>query len=662
MMSNGDEVKKRPLESLESMNSQPNGDTPSLTHDIPEEGPLKKLKAEDDDRVPFSSPAPVTVPSTTPSEHHPLVPSLDHTRADLSAAPRHSTSDRRIDSDMSVPNSLLHAPTTNVLSVAPAPAPVPTVAAALTVEPRNPDDIEVSKPMLQPFTVPTAPALPTLPLVSSDPNPTLTPVNPTINGNRKPTITREQLKYCSAIIKQLKRHRDAPAFLHPVDPVLLKIPDYPLVVKNPMDLSTVERKLNDVEYDSVDDFVQDINLIFSNCYLYNGREAPVSICASNLESAFMSSLRHMPKENSKPSVDSVVQKDSTKKAPAAPRPKKEPVKKEDSKLISPVSATSSDHALALSLSRAASEERRPKRDIHAPSKEIPTAIAVKKKGSAKWKADAQLRYCHSILREFSKKANAEFMFPFMEPVDWVKLNIPDYPKIIKNPMDLSTVRQKLEDDEYENAAQFESDIRLILWNCFKFNPAGTPVHIMGRRMEKLFNDKWEERPPPPTPPVVEENDADSESEEDSSDEKIAEMERHLKTLAEKLKQMKATKKKEKSEKKSSTKAPQERPSKPKTASKSPAKAPAKSTVKPASAKASVSEKKKAPVKRSKPVYSSSGSSSSSSEEDVPMITFEQKKELSDSINNFAGDKLANVVQIIHNSMPHLRDHALVCGQ
>lgn len=109
-------------------------------------------------------------------------------------------------------------------------------------------------------------------------------------------MTREQLKYCGATIKELKKNRDAPAFLVPVDPVLLNIPDYPQVVKNPMDLSTVERKLNNVEYETVDDFVSDISLIFSNCYLYNGRELPVSICAANLETAFNRLLRRMPKE------------------------------------------------------------------------------------------------------------------------------------------------------------------------------------------------------------------------------------------------------------------------------------------------------------------------------------------------------------------------------
>jgi hypothetical protein len=37
-------------------------------------------------------------------------------------------------------------------------------------------------------------------------------------------------------------------FLTPVDPVALNIPDYPLVITHPMDLGTVLRKLNELEY------------------------------------------------------------------------------------------------------------------------------------------------------------------------------------------------------------------------------------------------------------------------------------------------------------------------------------------------------------------------------------------------------------------------------
>jgi len=116
------------------------------------------------------------------------------------------------------------------------------------------------------------------------------------SNNRKTPITREQRRYCGTIIKDLKKHRDSAPFLAPVDPVILNIPDYPSIIKKPMDLGTIEQKLNNLEYETVDDFANDMNLIFSNCYLYNGTEAPVSQCASNLEKAFNKLLHRMPGE------------------------------------------------------------------------------------------------------------------------------------------------------------------------------------------------------------------------------------------------------------------------------------------------------------------------------------------------------------------------------
>lgn len=39
---------------------------------------------------------------------------------------------------------------------------------------------------------------------------------------------------------------------------------------------------------------------------------------------------------------------------------------------------------------------------------------------------------------------------FAEPVDWEKLEIPDYPVIIKNPMDFGTIKTKLKEHKYSN--------------------------------------------------------------------------------------------------------------------------------------------------------------------------------------------------------------------
>jgi bromodomain-containing factor 1 len=49
----------------------------------------------------------------------------------------------------------------------------------------------------------------------------------------------EDLRKCYKVLQILKRHECAFPFLEPVDPVALKIPDYPTIVKEPMDLGTI---------------------------------------------------------------------------------------------------------------------------------------------------------------------------------------------------------------------------------------------------------------------------------------------------------------------------------------------------------------------------------------------------------------------------------------
>lgn len=114
----------------------------------------------------------------------------------------------------------------------------------------------------------------------------------------KTNMTRDQVKYCGAIMRNLKKHRDAAPFLHPVDYVKLNVPDYPKVIKYPMDLTTVDQKLNAGEYDNVEDFINDIRLVFMNCYKFNGPEAMISMLCQNVENAFEKSLRQMPPSNS----------------------------------------------------------------------------------------------------------------------------------------------------------------------------------------------------------------------------------------------------------------------------------------------------------------------------------------------------------------------------
>jgi len=80
-------------------------------------------------------------------------------------------------------------------------------------------------------------------------------------------------------------------------------------------------------------------------------------------------------------------------------------------------------------------------------------------------------------------------------LDYVKLDLPSYPKIVKKPMDLSTMRKKLDGQEYNSAQRFYDDFKLMIRNCYAFNPPGTPVNQAGVELQRLFDEKWKGLPP-----------------------------------------------------------------------------------------------------------------------------------------------------------------------
>ena len=55
--------------------------------------------------------------------------------------------------------------------------------------------------------------------------------------------------------------------------------------------------------------------------------------------------------------------------------------------------------------------------------------------------------------------------PFLTPVDPVKLGIPDYFDIIKQPMDLGTIKQMMKNKEIQTREEFAEKVRLVFDNA-----------------------------------------------------------------------------------------------------------------------------------------------------------------------------------------------------
>jgi hypothetical protein len=130
----------------------------------------------------------------------------------------------------------------------------------------------------------------------------------------------------------------------------------------------------------------------------------------------------------------------------------------------------------------------------APTMPVPPVSAPAPMAPPKREEDLALVKMHEIVDGFLARPDSG---PFREPVDWRGLELDDYPEIVKHPMDLGTVKRKLERHEYGTAAECAYDIKLIWRNCQKYNAEGSEFWILAksfiRRFEDLFRKVRHER-------------------------------------------------------------------------------------------------------------------------------------------------------------------------
>ncbi|XP_063051379.1 bromodomain-containing protein 3b isoform X11 [Engraulis encrasicolus] len=610
------------------------------------------------------------------------------------------------------------------------------------------------------------------------PPPITNPPPPEVVNTTKPGRKTNQLQYMqNVVVKTLWKHQFAWPFYTPVDAIKLNLADYHSVIKTPMDMGTIKKRLENNYYWTAGECMQDFNTMFTNCYIYNKPADDIVLMAQALEKIFLQKVASMPQEevellppppkgkgrkpgapassgepetaespavgvssgspssSSSPSQTSQTPVISTatpvpvptitsniKATPPPPAPpavmpvvppaqpvklqKKGVKRKADTTTPTTCAITASlsesptggkgttDGSPDAKLGKVISRRESTGRPIKPPRKDLEDGELQQQHqhGSRKSKLTEQLKYCDTILKEMLSKKHAAYAWPFYKPVDAEALELHDYHDIIKQPMDLSTVKKKMDARDYQDALSFAADIRLMFSNCYKYNPPDHEVVAMARKLQDVFEmryAKMPDEPPEPTSPsglssgggaaVVSKSTASSDSsgggdssssESDSEEERatrLAELQEQLKAVHEQLAALsqgpvsKPKKKKEKKEKEKEKKKKEKDKDKDKDKNKVKAEADDKKP-KPSQQSAKPSPQKKTTA-RSKPNSTSSSSRQgkkggknykSDEEESLPM-TYDEKRQLSLDINRLPGEKLGRVVHIIQSREPSLRD-------
>lgn len=298
--------------------------------------------------------------------------------------------------------------------------------------------------------------------------------------------------------------------------------EYAAKIENPVDISLMEAKLREDKYANYGEFKADVNQLYENAVLFNGPVHDVTRAAAQVRDYILVRMpeiiqtkapakpekgKAQPTRHTEPRAATQPRRQSQSQAQApaiSPKPKTEP-----SSATAPALGTTQAFAIPPSgipqIRRDSTREDsdRPKRPIHPPKNRDPEYAS---KASRKKKLDPQQKFFDVVLDEIKRAKYYLINQWFLTAVDPVALNIPNYFKVIRKPMDLGTMTDKNYDGEYKTVKDLEKDMKLIVHNSEMFNGAEHEVTNQARQLEELLKtqlagkDKWMERHYPAAAP------------------------------------------------------------------------------------------------------------------------------------------------------------------
>ncbi|NXG63501.1 BRDT protein, partial [Hemiprocne comata] len=424
------------------------------------------------------------------------------------------------------------------------------------------------------------------------------PPPPEYINHRNSGCQTNQLQYLERVVlKALWRHNFSWPFLQPVDAAALNLPDYYSIIKKPMDLSTIKKRLEHNYYTEAAECIEDFKTMFFNCYVYNKPGDDIVFMAQELEKVFMQKIAQMPSEEkilipNKGKRKRKKPEETQQPNPGTSKEQSTTQKQAESSEQPPVVTQERHHAKLAPLSAArlttlmptavpkteAKKGVKRKADTTTPTTSIFTAKgkfsatfnerkAVNACGGEnesmipnnlqtdsqqspeilkKTQLSKQLKHCKEILKEMFSKKHAAYAWPFLKPV--ASFSLHENQGITKRPTDLGTIKNKMDNFEYRDIQEFAMDVRLMFMRCYKHYSPDHEIVAMARKFQDVFEMHFAKIPDKPlasvplqqpTKEVTEsyssESSNDESSEERSSEDSEQERAVHIAKLQEHLK-------------------------------------------------------------------------------------------------------------------------------
>ncbi|KAF4793064.1 Bromodomain testis-specific protein [Turdus rufiventris] len=472
--------------------------------------------------------------------------------------------------------------------------------------------------------------------------------------------------------------------------------DYYTIVKKPMDLGTIKKRLEHNYYTKAAECIEDFKTMFWNCYMYNKPGDDIVFMAEELEKVFMQKIANMPPEEKLVSLNKRKRKE--KKTEVNPHfletkcvtwhdtlaealmvgveedtnvaAKKGVKRKADTTTPTTSMVTASGESSAIFNERKAVEACRRENECMVTKKLLKRSFSDSQQPPGiikKSQMSEQVKHCNAILKEMFSKKHAAYAWPFIKPVDVASFSTGVSQAIAKYPTDLGTIKKKMDNFEYNDIQEFATDVRLMFMSCYKHNSSDHEIVAMARKLQDVFEMHFAKIPDEPVVsdhlplPVRERTEAyssesNNSSEEKSSEDSEEERKVHLKKLQDQLsvlhQQLWVL-----------TKACLSRPEK----KKGKAKREKRKNKEKAEIKSLIEKKKNLKhMKKSKKKLSLNIQSKktiqqvvlahkSEDEDGAKPMNYDEKRQLSLDINKLPGDKLGKVVHIIQSREPALRN-------